>query len=215
MARFADLYDYILPSVRGCDQPVVDFEIRKAVRDWQRSTTIWRESVPLTLKAGITDYRVVPSNGGLTAGIISFPYPTDPSRTMTEVTEGQRWAEGYMPEPGTPDGWWQLYPGVIRLNRPPDQDYPVTVGIYKQLSQDPDDDFLPDDLYDNYAEKLSSGALAQLLAQPAKPWRDLQLATYHNTIFTKAKLTLRGKLRRGGSQGQQRVVAPFFAGRIR
>jgi hypothetical protein len=215
MANFEDFYDFIVPSCRGIDLPIVDFEIRKAVRDWQRSTTMWREIVPLTLLQGVTDYRIVPANGGITAGIYSLPDPQRPDGFLREMAEVARYPEGYLPAPGPPDGYWQLYPGLIRLNRGPDQSYPITVGIYKQMSQDASDDYIPDDLFDQYADKVASGALAQLLAQPGKPWRDLNMATWHNTSFTKAKLALRAKLRKGGSHGQARVTAPFFAGRIR
>jgi hypothetical protein len=215
MATFQNFYDFIIPYCRGIDQPLVDFQLRQAVRDWQKSTTMWRESVPFTLKQGMTDYQVQPSSGGVTAGIYSFPYPTDASRGMEELPEVSRWSEGYLPEPGTPDGWWQIYPGVFRLNRPPDKDYPITLGIYKQMSQDPDDDYIPDDLFENYAQSVASGALAQILAMSSKPWNDTTMATYHNTEFVKAKLALRSKMRRGGNAGRMRVVAPFFAGRVR
>lgn len=215
MADFQDFYDFIIPSCRGIDQPMVDFEVRKAVRDWQRSTTIWRESIPLTLRQGVTDYRVAPNNGGITAGIYSFQDPSNMSGELREFAEVARSPEGYLPQAGTPDGWWQLYPGVIRLNRPPDKDYTITLGIYKQMSQDATDDYIPDDMFSEYADKIASGALAQLLSQPGKPWMDVNMATWHNTNFTKAKLALRAKLRRGGSRGQLRVTAPYFAGRVR
>lgn len=215
MANFKDFYDYIMPALRGVEGPMVDFELRKAVRDWQRSTTMWREAVPLTLQVGKTDYRVEPKDSGITAGILSMPYPTDPSRSMDSIDEGHRWPEGYLPDAGVPDGWWQLYPGVFRVNRAPDQAYPIMVLIFKQMSQDPSDDFIPDDLFDQYAEKIASGALSQLLAMPAKPWRDTTMATYHALQFTKAKQALRAKLRRGGSIASSRVRAPAFAGRIR
>lgn len=215
MANFKDFYDFIMPVLRGVDPPMVDFELRKAIRDWQRSTTMWRESVPLTFQPGVTDYRIEARDGGLIAGILSMPRPNDPSKDMPSVTESHRWPEGYLPEPGTPDGWWQLYPGVIRINRPPDVAYPVTVLIYKQLTQDPSDDYVPDDLYEDYAEKVASGALAQFFAMPAKPWRDTSMASYHMMNFTKAKQALRAKVRRGGATAQPRVKGPTFAGRIR
>ena len=213
MARFSDLHDYIVPSVRGCEMPAIDFEIRKALRDWQRSTTQWRERIPLTMQPGITDYRLVPSNGGVVAGVISMPHPTDAGRTISEAPESMRWPTGYVADAGTPSSWFQLYPGVITFNRPPDVAYPMIVDVYKQIAQDPDDDAFPDDEFEHNASDIASGVLAQLLAQPAKPWRDLTLATYHNTVFTKAKLALRAKLRRGGGAGSMRVAAPRFAGR--
>lgn len=215
MATFVDFYDFIIPSCRGIEPPIVDFEVRKAVRDWQRSTTMWREVVPLTLRAGVTDYRIVPINGGITAGIYSMPDPQQLNQFLSELDEAHRWPEGYLPQAGPPDGYWQLYPGVVRFNRAPNVDYPISVGIYKQMSQDGADDYIPDELFSEYADKVASGALAQILAQPGKPWRDVNMATWHNTNFVKAKLALRAKVRKGGSHGQSRVVAPFFAGRVR
>jgi hypothetical protein len=213
MAKFSDLYNEILPQVRGADEPIVDYNIRRVARDFLKATTLWRESIPVTLKAGMVDYVLVPNEGGLVAGILNLPRVDDASRTMNEINQGSQPPATYMPEAGKPDGYWQLYPGTFTVNRPPDVDYPITVDVYKQPTQDPDDDFLPDSLVEYYYEPLAAGVLARLMAMPTKPWRDTTLATFFNTEYTKAKFAARAHVRNGAQRNNQRIQAPIFAGR--
>jgi hypothetical protein len=213
MARFSDLYDYVLSKCRGVDPPMVDFYIRQIGRDFLQATTLWRESIPITLRQGMTEYRLVPLQGGLIAGIRNMPRVDDPSRTMNELNENTQRPAGYVSAPGQPDGYWETFPGTFSINRPPDQDYPILVDVFKKLSLDPDDDYFPDDVLDHHAEALAAGVVARLQSMGAVPWRDTQMATINYTEYTKEKFAVRSRLRNGSARNNQRVAAPRFAGR--
>jgi hypothetical protein len=210
MARFSDLHDFVLTDLRQIETPLVDFYIRQVGRDWFKATTQWREVIPLTLSVGLTDYRLVPAAGGQVAGVINMPN-ADSNGAMRNMAEGAQFP-GTL-EPGAPDGWWQTYPGVVRFRRPPDKAYALQVTVFKTLTLDVQDDMLPDDAFDNYAEALAYGVKARLQAMPTKPWTDNTMAAVNNTFYTKAKFAARALLRDGGQTAHQRVVAPLFAGR--
>lgn len=210
MARFSDLHDFVLTDLRQIEIPLVDFYIRQVGRDWLKATTQWREVITLALSPGLTDYRLVPAAGGQVAGIIHMPN-TDNSAPMRNMGEGAQFP-GQL-DAGAPDGWWQTFPGLVRFRRAPDQVYVLPVTVYKTLTLDLEDDMLPDDLFDNYAEALAYGVKARLQAMPTKPWTDTTMASVNNTFYTRAKFATRAKLRDGGQTAHGRVAAPLFAGR--
>lgn len=213
MARFSDLYDLILPKVRGCETPIVDVAIRRVLRDYMKATTCWRETIPLSLVPNITDYRLVPRAGGDIAGILWMPNATDASREIRVIDEQHRFPPGYLPDPGAPEGYWQHYPGVVSFDRAPDQTYAIQVTVYKQMTQDPTDDFLPEDTYEHAAETIADGVLKELLSMNTVPWKDTAMATYYNSRYNQAKYAERARLRNGGGRSVSRVRGPLFAGR--
>lgn len=213
MANFADLRDYVLPEIRGVEPETVDFYIRQVARDFLKATTLWRETIILPLTVGATDYRLSPRNGGQVAGVLDVGSATGATQPLHNLPESARPAPGVVVEPGEPDGWWQVYPGVIKLRRPPDKVYQLPIQVFKQLTQDPSDDLLPDEAFDSYAEELAYGVRARLHAMPSKPWTDTTMATVNHGFYTRAKFAIRAKIREGGSYSHSRVVAPRFAGR--
>lgn len=213
MAKFSDLYDGVMKEVRGAEPPTIDYNIRRIGREFLKATTLWRESIPITLRAGAIDYRLVPNQGGLVAGILNLPRVDDASRTMNELNEGNQTPATYLAQAGKPDGYWELYPGVFKINRPPDVDYPIIVDVFKQLTLDPDDDFLPDDLVDYHQDALVAGVLARMKSMDSVPWRDTTMATIYNTEYNREKFAVRARLRNGSQRNNMTVVAPVFAGR--
>lgn len=62
---FSDLYNYVLPYVPGVETPLVDFHIRRVVREFCRRTTLWRHRVELTTEPGVPDYILSPYDATL------------------------------------------------------------------------------------------------------------------------------------------------------
>lgn len=213
MASFIDLHDYVLPEIRNVETETLDFYIRQVTRDFLKATTLWRETLLVPLKVGATDYRLSPRNGGQVAGVLSVGKVDGSGALLRNLNELQRPGPGAVMTPGEPDGWWQVYPGVIKLSRPPDAVYQLPILVYKQLTLDPSDDVIPDEAFDAYAEALSFGVKARLHAMPSKPWTDTVMATVNNGLYTTTKFAVRAKLRDGGANSHSRVVAPRFAGR--
>lgn len=213
MASFTDVYDYVMMDVRGVEPATVDFLTRQVCRDMLKTSTLWRETIQLTVQPGLVDYTLRPRSGGMVAGILNVGSVDANSRPVPNMDEGNRPGPGQVLDPGKPDGWWSLYPGIISLQRPPDDAYTIPVVVYKQLTLDPEDTLIPDALYDNYVEALAYGIKARLHAMPAKPWTDTSLATVNNTFYTKAKFAMRAKIRDGGATSHSRVRAPLFTGR--
>lgn len=211
MAVFSDLYDLIRSNIRGVEEPTIDMYTRLVTRDFLKATTLWRETLTVQVMPGITEYNISARSGGLVAGILEVLNPPQSLR-VKNVDESRR-MDPILLEPQRPDGWWSLYPGVISFNRVPDANYTFLVKTYKQLTQDPTDVYIPDEVFDNYGDDLAEGVKARVLAMPSKPWTDTNMATVANTLYIKSRSAIRAKIRNGGAAGHSRVVAPLFAGR--
>lgn len=57
---FSVLYDYVLPYVPAVDTPLVDYHIRRVVREFARRTTLWRRLINFTTVAGTAEYLLQP-----------------------------------------------------------------------------------------------------------------------------------------------------------
>jgi len=210
MATFKDLYDHVLPSVRGVDSPLVDYHIRRVLRDFLKKTTVWRETLPLLLTAGKTDYRLTPAASGQVGGVLRV-YNRATGLPLHNRDEGC--VVNGVVDAGAPDQWWQVYPSLISFNRPPSESQQLDVEAYKVVTLDPADDYFPDDVYENFVEIISNGVMSALQMMPAKPWTDTTMATVNNALYKKATYALRAKIRGGGAGNHSRVQAPRFAGR--
>lgn len=212
MASFHDVYDYVLPEIRGVEPETVDFLTRQIGRDFLKATGLWREVINLVLSPGMVDYKLIPRAGGQVAGIKAVG-DGNGGRNLPNLDEGNRRSQGAIVDPGQPSGWWSLYPGIISFNRPPDVGYTLPIEVYKQLTLDPEDLLLPDFLFDNHIETLAFGIKARLHAMPSKPWTDTTMASVNTGLYQRAKLATRARTRDGGANAHSRVVAPLFAGR--
>lgn len=215
MATFADMYDFVMTEIRGVETTVVDFNVRKVTRDFLKRTTMWREVLQLPMTVGATAYRLVPHNGGIVAGVLSVGTRDGKFDGMPGLTENRLSAPGYAQQPGDATGWHSLYPNVIEFREAPTEAYTLPIAVYKTLSLDPQDDLIPDEVFDNYAEVLANGIKANLQAMPSKPWTDMTNAQLNNTLYARATNAAIAALRRGGANTPQRVIAPVFAGRSR
>lgn len=69
---------------------------------------------------------------------------------------------------------------------------------------------LPDDLFEQYAEVISHGALSKLLAVPEKPWTNASAAGLYGGQFEKVIATSARIAERGFSQSARRSTTKFF-----
>lgn len=211
MATITELRDYVLPDLRGIEPELVDHYARQVLRDFFKTTTLWRETLPLNMTIGSTDYTLTPVSGGQVAGVLRVS--RSDGTVVGKMNEGERPRPGVALDAGPPDGYFQLYPGVITFRRAPDQGYQLFLEVYKQTVLDPAVVDIPQGVYDEYVEVIAAGVKSRLQALPSKPWTDTTMATVNNTMYTRAKFAARARVRDGGGPSTARVRAPLFAGR--
>lgn len=202
---FSQLYDQILPYLPAAEIPIVDSQIRKAVREFMKRTTIERESFAFTTQVGVSDYRLLPSAGMVSAVMAVYLDPIAPP--IPVIPEDRRLPA----EPGAPRGWFTTVPDLLTVYPTPDAEYAVTCNAAITLDQAATE--LPEDLVKHYGEAIAAGVLSLMMDMPGKPWSQPQAAKGYGRVFSGMIKTLRSNLREGGQPNQStfRGVARFGA----
>lgn len=199
MATFDDLYDYVLPYLPGAEQGIVDFHIRRALREFLKRTAIWRQVIEFNTTAGVATYSLQPTEG-VVSSVMDVRVD---GRYAPPVPEDRR--DPYV-APGVPSGWYNLLPQVITLYPQPLGVVPVRVEAILTLPVDDTVRTFPDHVRDEHAESIAAGAVSGMMLMPGKPWSKAESAAVYGRIFGSAIRDTRGKLRDGGQPNQSTFV---------
>lgn len=206
MATFDQLYDFVLPYLPGAETGIVDFHIRRTLREFFRRTTVWRETFEFdTALAGETyadTYQLTPSNGQVSSVLQVYL----DGQQLGPVAEARR---DPLASPRKPAGWHALVPHVLTLYPAPDAEYPVKVTAAITLPIGDVNEF-PDSVLQAYAEPIAAGVIGAMLLMPGKPWSQSKAAPEYNRVFGGAVREIRGRLRDGGQPSHSTFIGPRF-----
>jgi hypothetical protein len=164
-------------SLPGAIDSAMQLEIFNVMNDFFQSTKAWQEDIPFTTVVARTSYDIVPAS---VSQIDSLMVVLDPNSFPVDAA---------MQIPGTvtlrvsPTVVQQLVATVaLTITDPVDRDnYPV----------------FPQWLLSKHNDTIKSGVLARMMAQPAKPYTNAALATFHQRNFdggcSKARIEARRK----------------------
>lgn len=225
LRAFSEFYDHILPYLPAVETPLVDYHIRRVVREFCRRTTIWRQVVNFTTEIGEDEYlfrpyTVLPVDAGLSEQYalteddiwepISILSVTVDGRTIPPVPEEYRRVPGQTLQSQRPTGWFSPSPRVIVFNHAPTEELAVALHIVAGLSLEPGVVEVPEMLVADYREVISDGVVSSLKMLAQKPWYDPEGAQIAGRRFVGAVLALRGKLRDAGQPSVSTARAPRF-----
>jgi len=206
---FSRLYDQVLPYIPGAELPIVDVQIRKALREFMKRTTLIRQTFTFPTVAGFPSYQLTPTFGQMSSVLQVFLDNTDGHELELPVrTEEQRYAGV---SPGQPNSYWSTLPNVVMLYPTPNDVFQISAIGVVTLKQD--DTTFPEELLDNYAEIIAAGAIAALTAMQGKPWTSSPSSQAAGRTFSDGIKTIRASLRDGGQPNQStfRGIARFGA----
>jgi hypothetical protein len=189
---FSTIYDQVIPYLPGAEPSIIDTQIRKAVREWMKRTTMYRETFIVTTVAGVSDYKLVPGSTDRMVSSIMAVYPAGSSLPMDPIQEDRR----HLIAAGQPRGWFSPLSDVISFYPQPDAAYDFTVNAVLTLPQNVS--VMPEELAGQHAEALAAGVLSLMMDMPGKPWTQSQVARGYGRVYSGAIKTERGKLRDGG-----------------
>jgi hypothetical protein len=199
---FSDLYDQVLPYLPGAEPPLVDSQIRKALREFMRRTTISREIFEWDTAAIPTPtYHLIPSYGEVSSIIGVWLMENGSAKPLPPVPEDRR----VLREPGRPEGWYTTALDYVTLHPQPDGVYPMRAEAVVTLAQD--STHFPDYILRHHAEAICAGVLSLMYGMPGKPWTQAQSAAQAGRAFAGEIRTLRGSLRDGGQPNQSTFIA--------
>lgn len=183
------LIDNLRVQLPGATDAAIKFEIYNALNDFFQKSSIWREDISIAVTAGRTNYDLTPSGPAKVfqlMGVVDaneFPVTAQIDLNTEELIVAQ-----------TPSSDTTYIAQVaLTVNDPVDREgYPV----------------FPMWVLNVYSNEIMSGVLARMMAQPAKPYSNTQLAIYHNRAFSIGTANARVEAARGLTYGTQKWRFP-------
>jgi hypothetical protein len=204
--EFNVLYDQLLPYLPGAEIELVDFQIRKVMRDFLTRTTLLREPFTFTTVPGAATYRLTPGYGEVASVMeVRSPYSVYP---LPVVPEAKR---AIVPTPDMPRGWWTAIAPLLVLHPVPDAEYDIHVVAAVRPTNDADR--LPEDITNQHEETLATGVLAAMYSMPGKPWTKKDDALALARAYNSSVKTIRSTLRDGGQPNASTVTPAYVFGR--
>lgn len=208
MAQWSDFLPHVLPFAPGCPDPVAEFNLREAARDFCARTRVWRTTLaPMT---------IAPTAG---IGPHAMPLPVDTELVRIErATMNGRLIDAVAEDALPVD--WQQYPNTVRdciftqdalsVMTVPAYETDRTLVLDVTLKPDYQAEDFPTHLASQYMRAIADGALSLILMQPDKPYTNLALAGVKTAEFNDRVSVVANRVRRGSSSFRPRGNARFF-----
>lgn len=216
------LYDYVIPWVPGAPENLVLQEIRNAVIELcEKTLIVQRDHPPVTSISTINDYDFDPPDGWLVTkimrmwfkGDVMVPHHLDNSSEFNGTWEYNRdLVYGPRPEGANPKFYTQKNElGFIVWPAPKDTIADaITLRVAlkpTRICPDPCDQ-IPDEIFEDYAEVIASGAKRRLMLAPKKPYSDPQQATVEQGLFLAGLNVARQRANHGYVRSNMSVRIP-------
>lgn len=175
-------------ALPGAIDDAIKLEVYNALNDFFQDSNIWTEDISIPVVAGQTSYVITPAE---TASI---------TRLMGLVDGNQITVACSMDTPGT----------VVLWTTPSTSDT-YTAKVSLTINDPLDGDNYPTFPYwvlNKYQNDIIDGVLGRMMAQPAKPYSNIQLAAFHTRAFRNAIANARQEANRRNIYRGQRWQFP-------
>lgn len=186
------LLDDAKVNLPGALDDAILAELFRVVRDFTNDTNVWTM---------VLEFDVQPTERSIAEDPDAYIYQLSPPtgsrcRRLLGVVDGK----GHLVSAGMPR------PNFIQLTSSPvgEEVYKaeVTLGVTDPVTRS-GEPVVPDWVVEEYSDGILSGLLSRMMAQPAKPYSSITLATYHAGVFKSAIGTARIRADRARTRGGQ------------
>jgi hypothetical protein len=154
------------PRLPGALDGAIQNELFIVVDEFLRGSLAWREKIEVQMQVGVCEYDVVPDQSAIILQLMG----------VKDITECGRGIRAGMPEPG-----------VLKIQCPPTQADLLLVEVSLTVNAPTSKDgypLVPLWLCDRYAQTAwLDGVLGKMMSQPAKPYSNQQMASFHLKRF--------------------------------
>lgn len=176
-------------SLPGAIDDALKIEVFNVLNDFFQGSNIWREDIEVPVTSGVTSYELTPAG------------PASIVRLMRVIDENE------LPV----NAVFNIVTGDMDLAFSPSKDATyvaqVTLTVNDPLDRE-DFPLFPMWVLNLYQNDIISGVLGRMMAQPAKPYSNTQLAAFHSRNFQSAISAARAEANRGFTYGAQRWRFP-------
>lgn len=185
------ILDHAKSRLPGAIDKQLYFELAGTLEDFFQQSTCWRETISVTVTAGIFDYDI--SFDDIESQITSLLWVWDANKSNTWATYLSpgtlRFSDAVVP--GAYDAYVVLNVG----SKPNNKDYPE----------------FPQWVADRYATVIADGLVGRMAAMPAKPYSSIQNAAYSIKKFNQGCALARIEAMGQNLVGAQSWLYPRFA----
>lgn len=201
---FSSLYDHIMPYLPGAEPAIINFHIRRALREFYKRTTLWRESFTFETAPDQPTYLLQPTNG-MIHSILSVVCEGNPLPVAPEHMRPPATANG-----SRPTGWFSTHPNLLSLTPKPDAEYTIVLEAVNTITLDNSVTEFLEETYNEYAEAIASGVVGNMMLMPGKPWTQKDSAAIYIGQFIRTVIATRAKLRDGGQPNASTIRGPRY-----
>ena len=171
MADIQDLLPRVFQYAPGVADTVATYALRQAASSFARATYAFTELVsdipvdphdPIVVVQTSPENRMVALDRAVVDGRLIW------SRSERLMSHLQPHSDYTAAAPGAPAGLILVRPDTLRLVPVPDA--PYTIDVYAVVAPRDDQDIIPDDMMDRYADALVAGALNRIVRVPMQPF---------------------------------------------
>lgn len=225
-ARLSVLSPIIMPHVRGCPRPVIDYHLRLAAIEFCERTRLWRHSRTNVAPTRITDIAPpTPTLDAVTPEVFELEAVTFDGIDLRPVVYDAAASDAMTADPryGIPNTYTTVETNRLLLDPFPQvgtgtlrYSYfgkPSMARLFALDAADPMHDVhntVPQFMIAQYGKTLADGALALLQAIPGQAFTDENMAAVNRSKFDMAVSGLTQKFLRGQQKSPARIVSKWM-----
>lgn len=190
----------------GAGDGVMRLEFFAMLKEFFQRSDSWRQSLTINVEPGCRDYDLVSADHGFINRLMFLgrmePEQANPDLSFHRPPPSAR--SGELVRPGAFDA-------VLRLHHMPQAVEPWVAEFSMTVCDPTDEDGIaefPGWIAEKYQDGLVDGLLMKLMAHPAKPYSNKELAMYHGRKFNVCVGQARTDTRHGNTYGSQRWQYP-------
>jgi hypothetical protein len=211
--NFSTLSGELLPYVPGVPDPVLEFQIRKTVRDLCSRALVWRVNVTdVPVVAETSTYTLVPPTDTEVVSVLQARLYRTAADLLEKMMIGGA-EELYAKYPTWPDVNRKSYPQLVSsldphtINVAPVPDdadtylIKIQVAVRPTLTADGCEEFILQD----FRREIFHGVLHELMMMPNRAWTDEKKAIYHGQQWAFFLAQARARATKGFGRGEVAV----------
>ena len=206
LADFDRWLPFVLPDAPGCPRDTAIHHIRQAAMEFLELTHAWQMDLPAVQSvAGETDYPLTLPAGSAAVKLFAFAWGENEGRVIDVADGRSKRAAWHRDELAA----WIVNRSTVGINPAPSAaDIPLVFRVSLKPTQAALD--VPDEVFEQYADAIGTGALARILKLGGQAWTDVRRSAMLREDFDQAVDKVQWQVQKNFGRTTQRTRSSWF-----
>lgn len=197
---------FVLPDAPGCPRDTAIHHIRQAAMEFLELTHAWQADLPAVRSvAGETDYPLALPAGSAAVKLFAFAWGDNQGRVIDVADGRSKRAAWHRDELAA----WIVNRSTVGINPAPSAaDIPLVFRVSLKPTQAALD--VPDEVFEQYADAIGTGALARILKLGGQAWTDVRRSAMLREDFDQAVDKVQWQVQKNFGRTTQRTRSSWF-----